>query len=163
MRKASRGDGETGRQGEVGITTLDVPVSPVLPVSVSPRLRVFFALTLLLTVFCLTAFSQPGGPGPSSPLYGARPQSGVVSNGLPKALQDVKIDQKLNEQLPLELVFRNEKGEPVKLGDYFGKKPVIISLVYYECPMLCTQVLNGMVSAFECFPLKPGKSLRWLP
>ena len=83
------------------------------------------AVCLLLTVFCLTAFSQPGGPGPSSPLYGARPQSGVVSNGLPKALQDVKIDQKLNEQLPLELVFRNEKGEPVKLGDYFGKKPVM--------------------------------------
>lgn len=114
------------------------------------------AVCLLLTVFSLPAFSQPGGPGPSSPLYGARPQSGPVSSGLPKALREVKIDQKLNEQLPLDLVFRNEQGEQVKLGDYFGKKPVILSLVYYECPMLCTQVLNGMVSAFKTLSFKAG-------
>ena len=53
-------------------------------------------------------------------------------------------------------MFRNEKGEPVKLGDYFGKKPVVLSLVYYECPMLCTQVLNGMVSAFKVLSFKAG-------
>jgi len=113
------------------------------------------AVCLLLTL-CPPAFSQPGVPGPSSPLYGARPESGVVSSGLPKALRDVSIDQKLNEQLPLDLVFRNEKGEAVKLGDYFGKKPVMLSLVYYECPMLCTQVLNGMVSSFKVLSFKAG-------
>jgi protein SCO1 len=113
------------------------------------------AVCLVLTL-CLSAFSQPGVPGPSSPLYGARPQSGAVSSGLPKALREVRIDQKLNEQLPLDLVFRNENGEPVKLGDYFGKKPVVLSLVYYECPMLCTQVLNGMVSAFKVLSFKAG-------
>lgn len=114
------------------------------------------AVCLLLTAFCLPAFSQPGVPGPSSPLYGARPQGGAVSSGLPKALQEVGIDQKLNHQLPLDLVFRNENGEPVKLGDYFGKKPVVLSLVYYECPMLCTQVLNGMVSSFKVLSFKAG-------
>jgi len=114
-----------------------------------------FAGCVVLTLG-LTAFSQPGAPGPGSPLYGARPQSGAVSSGLPKALRDVGIDQKLNEQLPLDLVFRNEKGELVKLGDYFGKKPVLISLVYYECPMLCTQVLNGLVSAFRVLSFKAG-------
>ena len=53
------------------------------------------------------------------------------------------------------------KRRAVKLGEYFGKKPVVLSLVYYECPMLCNQVLNGMVSAFKCFLSKPGKSLTW--
>jgi protein SCO1/2 len=114
------------------------------------------AVCLLLTAFCLPAFGQPGGPGPSSPLYGARPQSGAVSSGLPKALRNVGIDQKLDHQLPLDLLFRNENGEPVKLGDYFGEKPVVLSLVYYECPMLCTQVLNGMVSAFKVLSFKAG-------
>jgi len=133
-----------------------VSASPCLPFTLSPFLRVFFTLTFLFTTLCLPVFSQPGVPGPSSPLYGARPQSGAVSSGLPKALREVGIDQKLNHQLPLDLVFRNENGEPVKLGDYFGKKPVVLSLVYYECPMLCTQVLNGMVSAFKVLSFKGG-------
>jgi len=76
---------------------------------------------------------------------------------LPKALNGVGIDQKLNEQLPLDLVFRNENGESVKLGDYFGKKPVVLSLVYYQCPMLCNQVLNGMVTAFKVMAFQPGQ------
>jgi protein SCO1/2 len=76
---------------------------------------------------------------------------------LPKALNGVGIDQKLNEQLPLDLVFKNEHGESVKLGDYFGKKPVMLSLVYYQCPMLCNQVLNGMVTAFKVMNFQPGQ------
>jgi protein SCO1 len=134
-------------------------VSQCPRVSVSPCRRVFLPLLLLLSAFCFlpSAMAQPGVPGPSSPLYGARPDSGAVVNGLPKALREVGIDQKLNEQLPLDLVFRNENGEPVKLGDYFGKKPVIISLVYYQCPMLCNQVLNGMVTAFKVLSFKAGE------
>lgn len=119
----------------------------------SPCLRVFFVLAAL----CAPALAQPGQPGPSSPLYGARPEVGATSSGLPKALQNVSFDQKLNAQLPLDLVFRNENGETVRLGDYFGKKPIVLSLVYYECPMLCTQVLNGMVSAFKVLSFKPGQ------
>jgi protein SCO1/2 len=165
MRKARHGDTETGRHGDVVKHGLRVPASPCHPVSlfsfprfsVSPCPRVFFTLAFLFTAFCLPVFSQPGVPGPSSPLYGARPESGAVSSGLPKALRDVRIDQKLNHQLPLNLVFRNENGEPVKLGDYFGRKPVVLSLVYYECPMLCTQVLNGMVSAFKVLSFKAGE------
>ena len=113
-------------------------------------------LSLLILATFITVNAQPGAPGPSSPLYGARPETGQVASGLPKALQEVGIDQKLNGQLPLDLVFRNESGEPVKLGSYFGKKPVILSFVYYECPMLCTQVLNGMVSAFKVLSFKAG-------
>ena len=59
----------------------------------------------------------------------------------------VSIDQKLNEPLPLDAVFSDENGKQVKLGDYFGKgKPVVIALVYFECPMLCTEVLNGLTA-----------------
>jgi protein SCO1/2 len=72
-------------------------------------------------------------------------------------LQSVGIDQHLNEPLPLDLTFRNEAGETVKLGDYFGKKPVLISLVYYECPMLCTLVLNGELKALRALDFTVGK------
>ncbi|MFN2530277.1 MAG: SCO family protein [Pyrinomonadaceae bacterium] len=115
-----------------------------------------FAVCLLLSAFSFTAFAQ-SPPGPSSPLYGARPDSGAVLTGLPPALRDVRIEQKLDQQLPLDLTFENESGETVKLGSYFGQKPVVLSLVYYNCPMLCTQVLNGMVTAFRVLPFQPGK------
>lgn len=62
---------------------------------------------------------------------------------------DILIEQKLNSQVPLDLKFRDETGAEVKLGDYFGDKPVVLSLVYYECPMLCNMILNAMVVAFD--------------
>jgi protein SCO1 len=96
-------------------------------------------------------------PGPSSPLYGARPESGAASTGLPTALRDVRIEQKLDQQLPLDLTFRDESGHEVKLGDYFQQKPVVLAFVYYDCPMLCTQVLNGMVTSFRVLPFQIGK------
>jgi len=116
-------------------------------------------LLLLLTVHCslLTATAQFTGSQGNSPLYSARPYQPRAPVGLPKALTGVGIDQKLNEQLPLDLVLKNENGESVKLGDYFGKKPVVISLVYYQCPMLCNQILNGMVTAFKVMSFAPGK------
>src|SRR5204862_2432857 len=52
--------------------------------------------------------------------------------------------------------FRDENGQPVKLGQYFGRRPVVLSLVYYNCPMLCTQVLNGMATAFRVMAFTPG-------
>lgn len=117
----------------------------------------------LLTAICLIVLSSSGlaqipkQPGPSSPLYGARPESGNPSSGLPKALSEVGLDQKLDQQLPLDLVFRDESGQEVQLGKYFGQKPVILALVYYDCPMLCTQILNGMVTSFRVLPFQVGK------
>ena len=141
--------GTVGRKYARNLTVVRLLVSP----------RLITLLLLLPTVYCLllTAQAQPGTPSLTSPLYGARPDSGKVVSGLPKALRDVGIDQKLNAQLPLDLVFQNEKGETVKLGDYFGKKPVVLALVYYQCPMLCNQVLNGMVTAFKVMPFKVGQ------
>lgn len=117
--------------------------------------------SLLSIGFCLiivaTGYAQPGQPGPSSPLYGARPETGSVSTGLPTALRDVRIDQKLDQQLPLDLTFRDEAGREVKLGQYFGQRPVILALVFYECPRLCNQMLNGMVTSFRVLPFQMAK------
>ncbi|HEV7797626.1 MAG TPA: SCO family protein [Pyrinomonadaceae bacterium] len=117
-----------------------------------------FVSGLLLFAYCpLPTANCQLVPQGNSPLYSSRPYEARAPSGLPKALNDVGIDQKLDQQLPLELVFKDEKGESVKLGDYFGKRPVVLSLVYYQCPMLCNQVLNGMVTAFKVMAFKPGE------
>lgn len=74
-----------------------------------------------------------------------------------RAFTEVGIDQKLNEQVPLDLQFKDEQGRLVTLNQYFHSRPVIISLVYYKCPMLCTQVLNGMVQTFKTLTFTAGK------
>jgi protein SCO1 len=75
----------------------------------------------------------------------------------PELLKDVGVDQKLNEFVPLGLKFNDEHGKQVELRQYFGKKPVILSLVYYNCPMLCTQVLNGLDRSLKEVALDLGK------
>ncbi|MGA2963057.1 MAG: SCO family protein [Candidatus Korobacteraceae bacterium] len=81
-----------------------------------------------------------------------------AKNALPPGLSKVGIDQRLNEQVPLDLQFKDEQGRAIKLGDYFhAGRPVIISLVYYNCPMLCGEVLNGMSTAFRVLKFTPGK------
>jgi protein SCO1/2 len=88
---------------------------------------------------------------------GVRPDPALPSSQVPKALQDVSFEQRLNQQLPLELPFKDENGRTVKLGEYFGKKPVVLTFVYYECPMLCTEVLNGLESALRVLNETVGK------
>jgi len=119
--------------------------------------RLLLASCLLPTAYCLLAFGQPGVGQPNSPLYGARPESGPVSTGLPKVLQNVGIDQKLNEQVPLDAVFKDEQGREVRLGQFFKGKPVVLSLVYYTCPMLCNQVLNGTLGSLRQISFNIGE------
>jgi len=80
---------------------------------------------------------------------GVRPDPTIPSNQVPGVLSRVSFEQRLNERLPLGLPFKDEHGRDVKLGDYFGRKPVVLTFVYYECPMLCTEVLNGLESALR--------------
>jgi protein SCO1/2 len=75
----------------------------------------------------------------------------------PELLKQVGIDQKLNQSIPLNLTFRDENGAPVQLGQFFGQKPVILTLVYYNCPNLCTQVLNGVESGLKELHMDIGK------
>jgi protein SCO1/2 len=92
--------------------------------------------------------------------YGEKTMGDPAQDHLPDVLNRVKIDQRLGQQLPLDASFRDETGKAVKLGDYFGKKPVILSLVYYQCQILCMEDLNGLVGALEMVKLSPGKDFQ---
>jgi protein SCO1 len=72
-----------------------------------------------------------------------------VPNTKPSILDHVGLDQRLNQQIPLDLVFNDESGRAIQLRQYFGQKPVLLMLVYYQCPMLCTQILNGFTGAMN--------------
>lgn len=75
----------------------------------------------------------------------------------PELLRDVGLDQKLGSSIPLDLTFRDEHGQTAALGQFFGAKPVILTLVYYQCPMLCTEVLNGVLRSTKELSLEIGK------
>jgi len=85
--------------------------------------------------------------GATASAQGLSPSSDPAAAAKPGILSRVGVDQRIGERVPLDLVFTDETGRQVRLGDYFGRRPVILALVYYECPMLCTQVLNGLVTA----------------
>jgi protein SCO1/2 len=106
------------------------------------------AVTLLATtVLSVSAWGQGITQGPLSP----------PANVRPPGLKNVGIEQNLNEQIPPGLTFRDETGKTVTLGDYFGKKPMILNLVYYQCPMLCGEVLTGLESALRVLKFDVGK------
>ena len=77
--------------------------------------------------------------------------------GPPPILREVSIAQRLNEPIPPDIIFRDEDGKAVHLGDYFGKKPIVLSLVYFDCPALCTEVLNGELRTMKAISLDLGK------
>ena len=94
---------------------------------------------------------------PAQAQYAAGPQRPEAASEKRGLLKDVGIDQRIGQQLPLDLTFRNEVGRDVKLGDFFNGKPVVMALAYYECLMLCTQVLNGMTAALKTLSFDAGK------
>lgn len=129
-----------------------------LAISAISKLELFAAV---LVVLC-SAIAIPAQRAQhyDSPLYSPRkydPNQEVVE-GLPPALKEVGIEQKLGEQLPLEAEFKDEEGRTVKIGDYFQSgRPVILALVYYECPMLCNEVLNGLTGSLKGINFQAGK------
>jgi protein SCO1/2 len=107
-----------------------------------------FSAVVTLAVFVSAAAAAAQGLAPSGdPAAAAKP--GILSK--------IAIDQRIGEKIPLDLTFTDESARTVTLGDYFGKRPVILALVYYECPMLCTQVLNGLVTALGVMHFEPGR------
>jgi len=91
------------------------------------------------------AYNSPAGKSPTAEL-----------------LRDVRIEQHLDAFLPLDVLVRDETGRDVRLSEYFGDKPVILALVQYRCPMLCTQVLNGFAKASHAVPLKIGDDYQFV-
>jgi protein SCO1 len=113
---------------------------------------IIFAFCLLISIAYVPVangqiskvLQSRGFQGP--PHGGASAQN---SKTMPSQLKDVGIDQELNHQVPLDLVFHDETGKTVRLGDYFGKKPVILSLIYFNCPQLCPMVENGLLESLQ--------------
>jgi protein SCO1 len=89
--------------------------------------------------------------------YGDKQSGENAGDQLPQVLQKVGVSQHLNQQLPLDATFVDETGKQVKLGDYFGKHPALLSLVYYTCPMLCSEEMDGITSSLEMVKLTPGR------
>ena len=91
--------------------------------------------------------------------YGQNMSTGLLSppaNVRPPGLKNVGIQQNLNGQIPADLIFKDETGKTVRIGDYFGQKPMILSLVYYKCPMLCGEVLAGLSGALKVLKFNVG-------
>jgi protein SCO1/2 len=107
------------------------------------------AVSLSACVLCPAALAQVSG-------YGEK-FLGPVSDKPPSILDKVGIEQRLNQQLPLELTFTDDAGKQVQLASYFGKRPAILALVYYQCPMLCSEELNGLTGALQMVSFVPGK------
>ena len=132
----------------------------------SSRTRIATASLALATWCASVAWCSPAATAMSLPLAGtslstaalvAPPLASVQK--VSDVVANVKFDQRLDEQVPLDLTFRDETGASVRLDQYFvknGHKPVVLTLVYYECPMLCTQVLNGLTRSLKPLGLKPG-------
>jgi len=96
----------------------------------------------------------------SAAVFGQSMAGGIMAppaNVRPPGLKNVGIEQRLNEQIPPNLVFRDETGKQVRLSDYFGKKPMILNLMYYRCPMLCSEVLVGLSGALRTMKFDVGK------
>jgi protein SCO1/2 len=113
------------------------------------RLSLFFPLALGLIAACvcapatLMAQTLGGVDAPEIPAYSSK------STVLPPILKGINFEQRLGSQIPLDATFQDESSKTVQLGSYFGKKPVVLILAYYRCPMLCTLVMDGAAKAFK--------------
>jgi len=117
------------------------------------NIRSLVAVVATALIFCAdiatTAVAQMmpvGGPG-------GAPQSMTPD----KVVRDIGVDQKLDAQIPPDLIFKDETGRTVRIGDYCGKRPLMLTLVYYQCPGLCTMTLNGVTRALNATKFTPGQ------
>jgi protein SCO1/2 len=108
-------------------------------------------LNLAFGISPASAQLQPGTPGQMGH------QTGIVASNVPPQFKAVTFAQRLNHQMPLDTMLKDEAGRSVPLRQYFGQKPVVLTFVYYQCPMLCPLTLNGISSALKALPLEPGK------
>lgn len=114
----------------------------------------------LLSLALAAAFASAATTAPARGQNRAMTQNYSAPAGkspLGGMIREIGIDQKLGDQLPLDLPFRDERGNDVRLGKYFGDKPVVLALVYYRCPMLCTQVLNGLLKTSQAVKFTMGE------
>jgi protein SCO1/2 len=115
-----------------------------------------FRAACVLSLAIAAAHAQPGQLAPAQPSNMRDPNSKPAP--LPAALRGVTVEQRLNREIPLDLNFRDEFGRSLPLRTYFsGHKPVLLALVYYNCPMLCSLILSGVESSLKAVSFDPGK------
>src|SRR5215469_12635919 len=117
-------------------------------ISVCKPLRVVLPMAFVL-VPCTALAQRPF----AAAAYRTPADQGQVAG----MVDQIGIDQRLGDQLPLDLELRDEQGNTVRLGQFFQKKPVVLMLVYYRCPMLCTQVLNGFLKSSQAVKYTIGR------
>jgi protein SCO1 len=110
-------------------------------------------VSMVSVVVAASASAQMTG----APTAGYRQEPGAVASSVPAPLREIGFDQHLDQVLPLDAPFFDERGQTVRLGQYFGPKPVVLAFVYYTCPMLCMQVLNATASTLDVLSLDAGK------
>ena len=120
------------------------------------RVLIACSVCILHFAFCIATAQAQGQLQPGVPSQMGH-RTGIVASNVPPQFKTVTFAQRLNQQMPLDTMLTDESGRAVKLGDYFGRKPVVMAFVYYQCPMLCPLTLNGISSALKALPYVPGK------
>jgi len=92
-----------------------------------------------------------------APAPGFKREVGQPASAIPAPLREIGFDQNIGDLVPLDAPFRDEAGAAVRLGDYFGRRPVVMVFAYYDCPMLCTLSINGLASALNILSLDAGR------
>jgi protein SCO1/2 len=108
---------------------------------------------IVAALMAANAFAQMGG----TTAAGYKREPGMPASTMPAPLREIGFDQNIGERLPLDTQVVDERGHTVRIGSYFGSRPVILLFAYYSCPMLCTQVIGGLASAVSVLSLKPGR------
>ena len=111
---------------------------------------VFFSVS---SVFSVSLSAQMTG----APAPGFKREIGQPASAIPAPLREIGFDQNIGDLVPLDAPFRDEAGAMVRLGDYFGRRPVVMVFAYYDCPMLCTLSINGLASALNILSLDAGR------
>lgn len=128
---------------------------PYLKIGIT--IRKALALTATLGLLAGGVLAGSGLAKAQVASYGDKQTGENTGDQLPQVLQKVQVAQHLNQSLPLDATFVDETGKTVQLKDYFGVHPAVLSLVYYTCPLLCSEELDGMTGALEMVHLTPGK------
>jgi len=119
------------------------------------RTRRVLIFSFVSLVSFVSSPPQAGAQMSGAPAPGYKREPGMSASTVPAPLREVGFDQRIDARVPLDVSFRDETGRSVQLGDYFGARPVVMVFAYYDCPMLCTQVINGLSSALAVLSLEP--------
>jgi len=121
------------------------------------RTQRFLEICSFVSIVSFVVAASASAQMTGAPTAGYRQEPGAVASSVPAPLRDIGFDQHLDQALPLDAQFFDEHGQTVRLGQYFGSKPVVLAFVYYTCPMLCLQVLNATASTLDVLSLDAGK------